>query len=431
MRCRDPLPIPVQAEIIRACSDDDVRTLKRLLGEDKMVSNVLLHCDVLGLPYRANFGGFEFLTPLQLAAVCGSYKSVEVLLNNRAVVNFDVAKTNRYMYQPLYLALRSSRAERERTEDYATCLELLLDAGADPSLGNERYYGSLLHLAMEFKLDPRILEVFLRNGAEINRKNGRQLTPLHLAVMAERDAESELLYVSTLLKFRPKLNIKDNLGRTAIVIAADYGLLGVVQLLYIHGANPNTVTKTNDTALHLSSKQGHVGIVHFLADKTRHINLCNCHGNTALDLFVRKLPNVMSKGEYEKRPSRVTQCVQTLLNHGATMTTLDADLVLPILRHRNIVKFSSTLRMLINSQEFIDLYSIITMEAEQWSEDWTHMQMILFEQLLSLGDGPRTLRHLCRCVIRRCLGKHCHRNISLLPLPELLKSYLLLDLVIK
>ncbi|ELK32627.1 Ankyrin repeat and SOCS box protein 18 [Myotis davidii] len=50
-----------------------------------------------------------------------------------------------------------------------------------------------------------------------------------------------------------------------------------------------------------------------------------------------------------------------------------------------------------------------------------------YRSLLALAGSPRRLLHLCRCAIRRRLGKHCFRLVPLLPLPATLQSYLLLE----
>lgn len=43
------------------------------------------------------------------------------------------------------------------------------------------------------------------------------------------------------------------------------------------------------------------------------------------------------------------------------------------------------------------------------------------------ADSPRSLLHLTRCAIRAHLGATCHGAVAQLPLPALMRRYLLLD----
>ncbi|XP_006820361.1 ankyrin repeat and SOCS box protein 16-like [Saccoglossus kowalevskii] len=416
MRCRDPLPVAIQAEIIKACCEDDVINLERLLNDGKTVSNVLLHSDILGASYIDHFGSFEYLTPLQLSAVCGSWRCLQLLITHRALVNFEVAKTDRHIYQPLYLCVRSSRENPEKRTGYEKSIKLLLDAGAKPSLGEERFYGSLLHLVVDLKLDASILDELIKHGAEVNKVNARHFTPLHQALIQEREIGSD--YISTLLAHTPDVNKQDNLGRTALTLSAEYGLVDVVYKLHKHAPNYDILTYTSETALHCACRNGHIEIISMLIEKSCKINHTNSNGYTALDLFIKALSKVMS--DDAKSPRKVAKCLQKLLNFGAFMNDFQPVTLKPMLQHQYIHRYTQTLCLIINSLDYIDLYEII---------DQTHVTSdneILFEQLFVLGNGPRTLRHLCRCTIRRCIRTPCHfvRN---LPLPELLKSYLLLD----
>lgn len=49
-----------------------------------------------------------------------------------------------------------------------------------------------------------------------------------------------------------------------------------------------------------------------------------------------------------------------------------------------------------------------------------------YQSLLALAGRPRPLKHLCRCAIRRQLGKKGFL-VPLLPLPAALHRYLLLE----
>lgn len=50
-----------------------------------------------------------------------------------------------------------------------------------------------------------------------------------------------------------------------------------------------------------------------------------------------------------------------------------------------------------------------------------------YASLLALARAPRRLQHLCRCAIRRRLGRKCFHLVPLSPVPKSLQNYLLLE----
>lgn len=55
------------------------------------------------------------------------------------------------------------------------------------------------------------------------------------------------------------------------------------------------------------------------------------------------------------------------------------------------------------------------------------MHQAFYRSLFALAHTPRCLQHLCRCAIRKLLGKKCFHLAPLLPLPKSLQNYLLLE----
>ena len=58
---------------------------------------------------------------------------------------------------------------------------------------------------------------------------------------------------------------------------------------------------------------------------------------------------------------------------------------------------------------------------------WSHNQNMKLAWYLEASRGPRTLQHYCRCVIRTCMGPERLPKIACLPLPSMLKDFLLLQ----
>ena len=55
------------------------------------------------------------------------------------------------------------------------------------------------------------------------------------------------------------------------------------------------------------------------------------------------------------------------------------------------------------------------------------MHQAFYRSLFALAHTPRCLQHLCRCAIRKSFGRKCFSLVPLLPLPESLQNYLLLE----
>ena len=55
------------------------------------------------------------------------------------------------------------------------------------------------------------------------------------------------------------------------------------------------------------------------------------------------------------------------------------------------------------------------------------MHQAFYRSLFGLAHTPRCLQHLCRCAIRKSFGRKCFSLVPLLPLPESLQNYLLLE----
>lgn len=90
-------------------------------------------------------------------------------------------------------------------------------------------------------------------GADINTKNDNQQTPLMLAAI-----ESNISTIESLLEFKPELDLQDNNGNTALILAINPHYPGkrisrnahvVAQRLLEHGANPLIKNFAGKTAL--------------------------------------------------------------------------------------------------------------------------------------------------------------------------------------
>jgi ankyrin repeat protein len=80
------------------------------------------------------------------------------------------------------------------------------------------------------------------------------------------------------------VNAKDDVGYTALHLAASKGMLRVVEALLNRGADINAPTKGGDTALMLAAPMDHLGVVKLLLERGADTGVRNEKGKTAKDL---------------------------------------------------------------------------------------------------------------------------------------------------
>ena len=81
--------------------------------------------------------------------------------------------------------------------------------------------------------------------------------------------------------------------RTALIYAADEGLLETVRWLVVEGADISASDKDGKTALHHAARRGHPELVEWLVEKGADISASDKDGKTPLDFAVmRNVKNV-------------------------------------------------------------------------------------------------------------------------------------------
>ncbi len=109
--------------------------------------------------------------------------------------------------------------------------------------------------------DATLIGRLIRNGADVNARDGDGQTPLMLAASTDRPAA-----VSALLKGGANVNATNSIGSTALHLAALSGRARVVPLLLSGGADVNAKGAQHHTPLHNAARIGHIEIVKALLD---------------------------------------------------------------------------------------------------------------------------------------------------------------------
>ena len=119
---------------------------------------------------------------------------------------------------PLHLAAQYNQDPR--------VIKLLIQAGADLDARNAAG-GTPLHDAAMRNPNPFVLETLIRAGADINAKNKNDWSPLHSTKFNRNDAVVRLL-----LESGAKVDAIDDMNRTPLHLAAPFGSIGKIVLLF-------------------------------------------------------------------------------------------------------------------------------------------------------------------------------------------------------
>lgn len=211
-------------------SSDDVEALRCLTRGDDFIDEqnyTMLHRIILGLsmadleeeiclhPEYVNTADVMGRTPLAWAACRGDDRAIVTLLSHGAEVNtLDVQ----------YSGVVGHAADR----NYATCVRLLLEAGADPDIASAHGHkvGNPLNVAARNASDTLVLKTLLDFGANVDSSGIDGMTGLIHA--ARRDNAS---FATLLLEYGANINATSAAGQTPLTTAVAYNSHNVLRLL--------------------------------------------------------------------------------------------------------------------------------------------------------------------------------------------------------
>lgn len=154
------------AALNSACRQGDLKTVQKVLDQGVKIGN-----------------GEELETDtLQAACRSGNPKVVELLLKLGA----NPLSHGRYVSSPAKQAASMGRDPNAEYHDYPAILKLLKDAGAKLDVIDEDGY-TLLHSAA-YAGNPETTKYLIACGLDVNARNVRGQTPLHLAAIADGGA---------------------------------------------------------------------------------------------------------------------------------------------------------------------------------------------------------------------------------------------------
>ncbi|XP_046405893.1 uncharacterized protein LOC124170897 isoform X3 [Ischnura elegans] len=281
MRNENPRSQAETRSLVEACTDGDVGTVRKLLGEGRSVHETTEEGESL-LSLACSAGYFELAqvllamsanvedrgikgdcTPLMEASSAGHVEVVRLLINHGADVNAQSSSGN----TPLMYACAGGHEEVVR---------VLLSANAKVEDHNENGHTPLMEAASAGHVG--VAKILLEHGAGINtHSNEFKESALTLACY-----KGHLDMVRFLLEAGADQEHKTDEMHTALMEASMDGHVEVARLLLDSGAQVNMPTDSFESPLTLAACGGHVDLAMLLIERGANIEEVNDEGYTPL-----------------------------------------------------------------------------------------------------------------------------------------------------
>ncbi|KAM9789769.1 ankyrin repeat and SOCS box protein 10 [Neosynchiropus ocellatus] len=261
------------------------------------------------------------------------------------------------------------------------CAKYLLQYGAAINGRTLDEDDTPLHVAARHGLVEHV-ELYLRYGAAVDKKNDEGQTPLNAACSQPQEVQDLQRYFK------------------------------VCKTLLEAGADPHTVDQDRHTPLHMACKNVNADTVDLLLANGACVNNMDYGGEAPMHNVLKVVCFKVSH-----QPERV---VRALLNHGSIRVWPGA---LPlVLKHCS--ESPGTIEVLLNAYSHLKV-------NDKWVEsvppEVLKEHQDFYESVFSLAMTPRSLQHLARCRLRTVLEGRVHNVVPKLPLPTFIKNYLLLE----
>lgn len=360
---------------------------------------------------RSSYG----FTPLALAAQGGHTEIMELLLQKGADVHSQASDSSSILLE----------AVRGGNPDSVT---LLLEYGADANIPKSS--GHLpIHVAADkgHFLALKIL-IPVTDIAAIKRSG---ISPVHCAAAGARPECLELLIqagfdVNFMLDQRIRKHYDDQ-RKSALYFAVSNGDLSSVRLLLGAGALPN---QDPVNCLQIALRMGNYELISLLLRHGANVNYyCRVnplHFPSALQYTLKDEVMLRMLLNYGYDTERCFDCPHGERVHhlctfeGWTSTVIKDTMFCEVITLSWLQHLSGkVVRVMLDYVDQVQICSKLKAVLEK-QKLWSEIHFIL--------TNPRSLKHLCRLKIRKCMGRlrlRCPVFMSFLPLPNRLKTYIL------
>ncbi|EDL75069.1 rCG39220 [Rattus norvegicus] len=374
-------------------------------------------------------------TALHEAAKLGRQDMVKLMLSSGA--NPDARSS--YGFTPLALAAQGADVHSQASDSSSVLLEavrggdpdsvsLLLEYGADANIPKSS--GHLpIHVAADkgHFLALKVL-VPVTDIAAIKRSG---ISPLHCAAAGAHPQCLDLLIragfdVNFMLDQRVRKHYDDQ-RKSALYFAVSNGDLSSVKLLLSAGALPN---QDPVNCLQIALRMGNYELINLLLRHGANVNyFCRVnplHFPSALQYTLKDEVMLRMLLNYGYDTERCFDCPHGERVHrcctfeGWTSTVIKDTMFCEVITLSWLQHLSGkVVRVMLDYVDQVQICSKLKAVLEK-QKLWPEIHVIL--------TNPRSLQHLCRLKIRKCMGRlrlRCPVFMSFLPLPNLLKAYVL------
>nr|P0C927.1 RecName: Full=Ankyrin repeat and SOCS box protein 14 [Rattus norvegicus] len=361
---------------------------------------------------RSSYG----FTPLALAAQGGHTETMQLLLQKgRADVHSQASDSSSVLLE----AVRGGDPDS---------VSLLLEYGADANIPKSS--GHLpIHVAADkgHFLALKVL-VPVTDIAAIKRSG---ISPLHCAAAGAHPQCLDLLIragfdVNFMLDQRVRKHYDDQ-RKSALYFAVSNGDLSSVKLLLSAGALPN---QDPVNCLQIALRMGNYELINLLLRHGANVNyFCRVnplHFPSALQYTLKDEVMLRMLLNYGYDTERCFDCPHGERVHrcctfeGWTSTVIKDTMFCEVITLSWLQHLSGkVVRVMLDYVDQVQICSKLKAVLEK-QKLWPEIHVIL--------TNPRSLQHLCRLKIRKCMGRlrlRCPVFMSFLPLPNLLKAYVL------
>lgn len=197
----------------------------------------------------------------------------------------------------------------------------LIHSGADI---NTRYIGGETPLLKAIRNNKfKAADFLIENGADVDIRDTDANTPL--MELCRRDSATDL--IKKVIALTKRISAKNNVGDTALHIAAYHGYFETVVELVKGGAELNMPNRAGDLPLHKAAVYGWTEIAKYLVENGVDVERTNKEGNTVLHLaylsgfndFIQFIESMSASGDKKNNSGQIpAECWSERLEYKLT-----------------------------------------------------------------------------------------------------------------